>query len=97
MSAADGPARIGHEFIGVVEDIGSEVSTVRNGDLVVLPFAYSDGTCQFCAEGLHTSCVQGGFWANGDIDGGQGEAVRVPLADGTVVKLPVTADSGSLR
>lgn len=92
----DGPARIGHEFIGVVEDVGSEVATVRRGDLVVAPFAYSDGTCQFCLEGLHTSCEHGGFWANGDVDGGQGEAVRVPLADGTLVKLPVAADSALL-
>ncbi|MCI4063987.1 zinc-dependent alcohol dehydrogenase family protein [Micromonospora sp. R77] len=92
-SPADGPARIGHEFIGVVEDTGSDVTTVRTGDLVVAPFAYSDGTCGFCREGLHTSCLHGGFWATGDVDGGQGEAVRVPLADGTLVKLPVGADS----
>jgi threonine dehydrogenase-like Zn-dependent dehydrogenase len=93
MSAEDGPARIGHEFLGVVEDIGPDVATVKQGDLVVAPFAFSDGTCQYCREGLHTSCVHGGFWANGDIDGGQGEAARVPLADGTLVKLPVAADS----
>jgi threonine dehydrogenase-like Zn-dependent dehydrogenase len=92
MATAAGPARIGHEFIGVVEDVGSDVTTVTKGDLVVAPFAYSDGTCQFCRDGLHTSCEQGGFWANGDIDGGQGEAARVPLADGTLVKLPVTPD-----
>ena len=93
MSAADGPARIGHEFIGIVEDTGSDVTTVTKGDLVVAPFAYSDGTCRYCREGLQTSCVHGGFWAAGDIDGGQGEAARVPLADGTLVKLPVAADS----
>lgn len=93
MSPADGPARIGHEFIGVVEDTGSDVTTVRKGDLVVAPFAYSDGTCEYCRAGLQTSCVHGGFWATGDVDGGQGEAVRVPLADGTLVKLPVGADS----
>jgi threonine dehydrogenase-like Zn-dependent dehydrogenase len=93
MSPSEGPARIGHEFIGLVEDVGSEVSTVTKGDLVVAPFAFSDGTCEFCREGLHTSCMHGGFWANGDIDGGQGEAVRVPLADGTLVKLPVKEDS----
>jgi threonine dehydrogenase-like Zn-dependent dehydrogenase len=93
MSPADGPARIGHEFIGVVEDTGSDVSTVRKGDLVVAPFAFSDGTCEYCREGLQTSCVHGGFWATRDVDGGQGEAVRVPLADGTLVKLPVAPDS----
>jgi threonine dehydrogenase-like Zn-dependent dehydrogenase len=93
MSPADGPARIGHEFIGVVEDTGSDVSTVQKGDLVVAPFAFSDGTCEYCREGLQTSCVHGGFWATGDVDGGQGEAVGVPLADGTLVKLPVAPDS----
>jgi threonine dehydrogenase-like Zn-dependent dehydrogenase len=86
------PVRMGHEFIGVVEDIGREVSTVKKGDLVVAPFAYSDGTCEFCRAGLQTSCVHGGFWARDGVDGGQGQAARVPLADGTLVKLPVGAD-----
>ncbi|MGQ0843326.1 MAG: alcohol dehydrogenase catalytic domain-containing protein [Sporichthyaceae bacterium] len=96
MAVTDGPSRIGHEFLGVVEDVGTEVSTVRRGDLVVAPFAYSDGTCQFCREGLHTSCEQGGFWTGDGTDGGQGEAVRVPWADGTLVKLPVDVDSALL-
>ncbi|TDC88110.1 IMP dehydrogenase [Nonomuraea deserti] len=92
MKPEDGPARMGHEFIGIVEDIGPEVTTLNRGDLVVAPFAISDNTCQFCREGLHTSCTnpQAGFWPD---DGGQAEAVRVPLADGTLVKLPVEADS----
>ncbi|MFJ9026872.1 zinc-dependent alcohol dehydrogenase family protein [Streptomyces sp. NPDC102259] len=91
----DGPARMGHEFIGVVEDIGSEVSTVKRGDLVVAPFAISDNTCEFCREGLHTSCAhpQANFWDGEPEEGGQAEAVRVPLADGTLVKLPVAPDS----
>ncbi|MFE6822239.1 zinc-dependent alcohol dehydrogenase family protein [Streptomyces sp. NPDC057690] len=92
MSPSDGPVRMGHEFIGVVEETGSEVRTVKPGDLVVAPFAYSDGTCEFCRSGLQTSCVHGGFWARNGVDGGQGEAARVPLADGTLVKLPVGAD-----
>lgn len=96
MNPADGPGRMGHEFLGIVEDVGSAVAGVRPGDLVVAPFAYSDNTCEFCHEGLHTSCVKGGFWANGDVDGGQGEAVRVPQAEGTLVKLPVDADSALL-
>jgi threonine dehydrogenase-like Zn-dependent dehydrogenase len=83
--------RMGHEFIGVVEETGKAVRTVKKGDLVVAPFAWSDGTCQFCHEGLQTSCEHGGFWG-GQLDGGQGEAVRVPFADGTLVKLPVRAD-----
>ncbi|GAB2885940.1 zinc-dependent alcohol dehydrogenase family protein [Streptomyces mayteni] len=95
MSPADGPARMGHEFIGVVEDTGSEVTTVKRGDLVVAPFAISDNTCEFCREGLHTSCAnpQAGFWDILPEEGGQAEAIRVPLADGTLVKLPVAPDS----
>ncbi|MBZ4014265.1 alcohol dehydrogenase catalytic domain-containing protein [Streptomyces purpurogeneiscleroticus] len=95
MSPANGPARMGHEFIGIVEATGSEVTTVKKGDLVVAPFAISDGTCEFCREGLHTSCshAQANFWDTEPAEGGQAEAVRVPLADGTLVKLPVAADS----
>ncbi|MGW1498021.1 zinc-dependent alcohol dehydrogenase family protein [Streptomyces mirabilis] len=88
--------RIGHEFLGVVEDIGAEVSGLKTGDLVVAPFVYSDNTCDFCREGLHTSCRHGGFWATDGVDGGQGEAVRVPQAQGTLVKLPVGADAALL-
>ena len=84
--------RMGHEFIGVVEAIGKDVRTVKRGDLVVAPFAWSDGTCEFCREGLQTSCLHGGFWGGTALDGGQGEAVRVPQADGTLVKLPVAPD-----
>jgi threonine dehydrogenase-like Zn-dependent dehydrogenase len=91
---ADGtPTRMGHEFIGVVEETGAEVATVRKGDLVVAPWVFSDGTCEYCREGLTTSCTHGGIWGYGDADGAQAEAVRVPYADGTLVKLPVAADS----
>ncbi len=94
LKPEDGPARMGHEFIGVVEETGSEVSTVKRGDLVVSPFAISDGTCEFCREGLQTSCVhpQAGFWDEQPDEGAQAEAVRVPLADGTLVKLPAAPD-----
>ena len=81
------PGPIGHEFIGVVEEIGDEVETLSKDDLVIAPFAYSDGTCPHCRHGVHTACERGGFFPmNGD--GGQGEAVRVPLADGTLVAVP---------
>lgn len=85
--------RIGHEFLGVVEDTGSEVAGVRRGDLVVAPFMWSDGVCDYCTEGLTTSCEHGGFWGAVGYDGGQGEAVRVPYADGTLVQLPADAAS----
>jgi threonine dehydrogenase-like Zn-dependent dehydrogenase len=88
----DGGQRMGHEFIGVVEDVGADVTGVARGDVVVAPFVYSDGSCDFCVEGLHTSCRHGGFWGSGDVDGAQGEAVRVPQADGTLVLLPVGED-----
>jgi threonine dehydrogenase-like Zn-dependent dehydrogenase len=88
--------RIGHEFLGVVEDIGTDVSGLKRGDLVVAPFVWADNTCDFCREGLQTSCRHGGSWATNGIDGGQGEAVRVPQAQGTLVKLPVAADSALL-
>lgn len=84
--------RMGHEFIGLVEDIGADVRTVGKGDLVVAPFAWSDGTCEFCQEGLQTSCLHGGWWGGTELDGGQGEAVRIPQADGTLVVLPVGPD-----
>jgi threonine dehydrogenase-like Zn-dependent dehydrogenase len=87
---------MGHEFIGVVEEIGSDVATLKRGDLVIAPFAWSDNTCDFCQEGLHTSCRNGGFWGGNGIGGGQAEAVRVPLADGTLVKAPVGEDSALL-
>ncbi|GAA5143789.1 zinc-dependent alcohol dehydrogenase family protein [Nocardioides marinquilinus] len=93
MPAGSGPARMGHEFIGVVEDVGRDVATLAEGDLVVAPFAISDGTCRFCREGLHTSCEHGGFWDGLATEGGQAELVRVPLADGTLVALPVAPDS----
>ncbi len=87
---------MGHEFVGVVEEIGIEVATLAPGDLVIAPFAWSDGTCEFCREGLQTSCLHGGFWAANGIGGAQAEAVRVPFADGTLVKAPVTEDSALL-
>ena len=92
MEHSETGQRMGHEFIGVVEAAGAEVRTVKPGDLVVAPFAWSDGTCDFCREGLHTSCLHGGWWARNGIDGGQGDAVRVPQADGTLVVLPVGPD-----
>jgi threonine dehydrogenase-like Zn-dependent dehydrogenase len=85
--------RMGHEFIGIVEDIGSDVSGLKKGDLVVAPFLWADNTCDFCAEGLQSSCRHGGGWGSKNVDAGQGEAVRVPQAMGTLVKLPVAPDS----
>jgi hypothetical protein len=79
---------IGHEFIGVVDDVGGDVTGVARGDLVVAPFIYSDLTCPHCRHGSTISCVSGGTFGDGTIDGGQGEAVRVPLAGSTLVPVP---------
>ena len=84
---------IGHEFIGVVEDVGSDVTTVAVGDLVVAPFIFSDMSCPHCRHGSTISCAQGGNFGNGTIDGGQGEAVRVPLAGSTLVPVPGSGHS----
>jgi threonine dehydrogenase-like Zn-dependent dehydrogenase len=85
--------RMGHEAVGVVEEVGPEVRTVEREDLVVMPFASSDGSCEFCHAGLQTACVHVGFFGTGgDIDGAQAEALRIPLADGTLFKLPVSED-----
>jgi len=70
--------------MGVVEEVGPAVRIAREGDWVIAPFAYSDGTCEFCHHGLFTSCVQGGLWG-GKNDGGHAEAIRAPHADGTLV------------
>ena len=83
---------MGHEAIGVVEEVGEEVRTIKAGDVVVMPFAVSDGTCAFCHEGLHTACVHVGFFGNNGMNGAQAEALRVPYADGTLFALPVGED-----
>src|SRR4051812_16828182 len=93
MEPSDTGQSMGHEAIGVVEDVGAEVQTLKAGDVVVMPFAFSDGTCVFCHDGLHTACVRGGFFGTGgNVDGAQAEALRVPQADGTLVVLPVGED-----
>jgi hypothetical protein len=96
MPRDDAGRRMGHEFIGVVDAVGAEVRTVKTGDLVLSPFLWSDGTCVFCREGLQSECLHGGRYGWGDVDGGQGEGVRVPQADGTLVVLPVEADDALL-
>ena len=92
MEHSETGRRMGHEAIGVVEAVGADVRTMKVGDVVAMPFAYSDGTCVFCHEGLHTSCIHGGFFGTVDVDGAQAEALRVPQADGTLFVLPAGED-----
>ena len=89
--------RIGHEFVGIVEEVGSNVNRVRVGDFVIAPFYDCDMTCVNCTNGVSTSCLHGGWWGADDrlggfADGGQGERVRVPHADGTLVSTPTQPD-----
>jgi threonine dehydrogenase-like Zn-dependent dehydrogenase len=79
---------IGHEYIGVIETVGPEVRDLAVGDFVIAPFTYNDGTCPACRAGYQSNCVDGGAFGNGDTDGGQGEKVRAPFADATLVKVP---------
>lgn len=87
--------RLGHEFVGVVEAVGGDVANVRVGQKVAAPFWISCGECYFCRRGLQTSCTRGGcygfqaFWTGGgDVQGGQSQYVRVPMADGTLELVP---------
>jgi len=92
MEPTDTGRVMGHEAIGVVEALGSEVQKIRRGDVVIMPFAFSDGTCVFCHDGLQTSCVHGGFFGTTEVAGAQAEAVRIPLADGTLFPVQVDKD-----
>jgi len=93
MEHSDVGRVMGHEAIGIVADVGRDVRTIKRGDLVIMPFAFSDGSCEFCHEGLQTSCVHGGFFGSTEVAGAQAEAVRVPQADGTLFRLDVDKDN----
>ena len=95
LPAAPTGRPMGHEAIGIVQAVGAQVRSVKRGDLVIMPFAYSDGTCTFCEAGLQTSCIHGGFFGIGEAGGAQAEALRVPQADGTLFA-PGTAGDDSL-
>lgn len=91
------PRRMGHELVGIVEEVGSDVRTVKPGDFVIAPFVLSDGTCPNCRNGIFTSCLHAAGWGGDDehgllVDGGQGEYARVAMADGTLVPTPEVPD-----
>jgi len=81
-------APVGHEPMGIVEAVGEDVRHVRPGDRVFAPFSISCGECEFCRKGLHTSCLSGGFWGPHGEAGAQAEKLRVPQANGTLVRVP---------
>lgn len=96
MERSEKGRSMGHEAVGVVEEVGSDVRTVKRGDLVIMPFACSDGICAFCKEGLYTACIHGGFFGGGSLGGAQAEAVRIPNADGTLFKIAPRIDDDLL-
>ncbi|MBE3010381.1 zinc-dependent alcohol dehydrogenase family protein [Microbispora sp. NEAU-D428] len=85
IQAVDGPSPMGHEYAGIVEEVGGEVTSVRPGQFVVGSFFASDNTCEICRAGYQPSCVQRELI--GPL-GAQAERLRVPLADGTLVATP---------
>ena len=94
MQASEQGSPMGHELIGIVEEIGTSVSTLKVGDFVIAPFAFQDNTCVFCREGMQTSCIHGGFYGSPEVGGLQAELARIPQADGSLVVVPgVDADA----
>ncbi|MET8248708.1 alcohol dehydrogenase catalytic domain-containing protein [Streptomyces sp. NPDC005202] len=96
MDKTDEGTPMGHEFLGIVEETGSEVRGLKRGDFVVSLFAFADNTCAICRDGFHTACPNGGWYGAGGVGGAQVEAVRVPQADGTLVKIPTDVDTALL-
>ncbi|OLT51737.1 IMP dehydrogenase [Cellulosimicrobium sp. CUA-896] len=88
---------IGHELIGVVEETGSAVTSLRRGDFVIAPFAWADNTCDVCRDGFQTACPHGGFYGNPGSPGGQqAELARIPQADGSLVVVPGVDETSDL-
>lgn len=88
MPASEHGQSMGHELIGVVEEVGSAVTSLATGDFVIAPFAFQDNTCVFCQEGVQTSCVHGGWYGTPTAPGLQAELARIPQADGSLVVVP---------
>jgi len=93
VTETDEPRPIGHEFVGVVEQIGATVSRIAVGDFVIAPFYDCDMTCVNCLNGVSPSCVDSNWWGRSDREGfatgaAQAERIRVPHADGTLVVVP---------
>ncbi|KAL2014640.1 hypothetical protein VTN00DRAFT_2165 [Thermoascus crustaceus] len=87
---------MGHEFTGIVVETGSEVKTIQKGDKIVSPFTTSCGECFYCKQGFSSRCEKCLLFGCPLLDGGQAEYVRVPVADGTVMKAPEGIDDKAL-
>jgi len=96
MAHTDHPKPMGHELLGVVEEVGAAVTSLRPGDLVIAPFAWQDNTCVFCQEGVQTSCLHGGFYGTPEVGGLQAEFARIPQADGSLVVVPDVDETSDL-
>jgi threonine dehydrogenase-like Zn-dependent dehydrogenase len=92
MEPSETGQSMGHEAIGFVEAVGRDVQTIKRGQLVIMPFAFSDGTCEFCHDGLQTECIHAGFFGNNGVNGAQAEALRIPYADGTLYAIAIDED-----
>ena len=88
MEPSETGRRMGHEFVGVVEDVGAEVRSVKQEISSSRRSSGPTAPASSASEGLQTACLHGGRYGDAGVDGGQGEAVRVPQADGTLVVLP---------
>ncbi|MWV48852.1 alcohol dehydrogenase catalytic domain-containing protein [Rathayibacter sp. VKM Ac-2803] len=88
LPASDRGTPMGHELIGVVEETGPAVTTLKKGDFVIAPFSFSDNTCSFCRDGFQTACKHGGFYGSVETGGLQAQLARIPLADGSLVVVP---------
>ncbi|HZS19770.1 MAG TPA: alcohol dehydrogenase catalytic domain-containing protein, partial [Pseudonocardiaceae bacterium] len=87
ISPVTQPSPMGHEYCGIVEEVGSDVGSIRPGQFVIGSFFASDNTCPHCQAGFHSSCQH-----REPILGAQAEWLRVPLADGTLVATPDRPD-----
>jgi len=96
MAPTETGQSMGHEAVGVVEAVGRDVTKIKPRQVVIMPFAFSDGTCAFCQEGLHTACIHVGFIGNRGMNGAQAEALRIPLADGTLYPIDVNENDARM-
>jgi threonine dehydrogenase-like Zn-dependent dehydrogenase len=87
----DGPVPMGHEYVGIVEEVGADVKNVRIGQFVVGSFFASDNTCEICRSGYQSGCIH-----REGVGGAQAEYMRVPLADGTLVATPEMPDADKI-
>src|SRR3989344_7626029 len=88
LSSRKSGSRIGHEFMGIIEEVGQDVTKIKKGDFVIAPFTRNCGTCPECRMGITSSCRNSGYWGEDGYDSGQGDMVRVPKADHMLIVVP---------